>query len=208
MPDRDVERKKSMILVAVGIAVVLLGVLGFILGLSKGIEQMSSSFQRFVVPGSILLNVPESTAFNIFHEHKSQVEGRDYIVQSIPPLDITVTLEGEETIPVSSPVGSTTYRFGPYAGYSYGSFMAEKPGQYTISASYARGAEGPPTVLALADSSDRTLVFTIVIGLAIMGSSLTIGILLIVFGLRKNLAYQQVSSIADREDDIIRAPRF
>src|SRR5687767_4230709 len=133
--------------VAFVIAMITWATVAIVLGsrLSGSAERMI----RVIVPGETELRLNEAGTYTVFHEYRSNFEGRDYAVDDISGLTVTVR-SGAGSTPLPTRVGTrTSYQLKTRYGRSLLQFDAATPGAYVITGAYADGRREPQTILAI-----------------------------------------------------------
>ncbi|MBL0968176.1 MAG: hypothetical protein IBJ02_03555 [Brevundimonas sp.] len=172
-------------LVAVVPLVVGLATMGVIL--ARTLPNLNSGLQQIVVPGERELTL-EPGQHTVFLETRSVVDGRSYVVDDVPGLQVEVRDAAGTVVPVHEPVGYATYSLGARTGHAIQNFEVETAGTYRIRAGYPDEA-GPATVIAVGQGFVGTLLVAIFSALVAMmiGLALTTGLLIWVYSSRRRM---------------------
>ncbi len=166
-------------------AIFVASFVAFVFFLFTRILGLGDAFDRFVVPGSAVIELEETGRHTVFHESTSTLDGIVYRVGDVSGLEIEVVAEDGSPVRVVSPMGSMEYRLGGREGTAMAAFVVEEPGAYSVSATY-RGGAGPETVLAVTRGFGTRIVTTVIgaVVLAMGGTVLAVGIAVTTFVLR------------------------
>ena len=194
MENQEDAKRKGIILIILSVMIGFLGVAGFIASLFFGLKDLNKQLLRFRIPGSAELTLNEPGTYTIFHEYKSDFEGKIYNTDSnISGLTIKVVeKDNGKEIPLSGPSSSTTYDFSNHSGYSIKKFKIEKPGVYVFTGEFED--ESPDTILAVGNKVTSTLLKTVLGSLTIMFLTLGVSITLLVIGIIKLTKKNKIES--------------
>ncbi|MEX1181209.1 MAG: hypothetical protein WEB63_10440 [Cucumibacter sp.] len=146
----------------VAIAVFLIGAAGAGLFLVPQVQEIQGRLTRVVVPGEAILSLDAPGSYTIFHEAQSVVDGALFNAGDISGLTVAVRVVSDNRgIPLAQPGVTASYTFGDRAGTSIFTFEIAEPGDYSLTASYAKGQNGPRTVLAVGQGVVGDLVAAI-----------------------------------------------
>ncbi|NIO03851.1 MAG: hypothetical protein GTN74_04355 [Proteobacteria bacterium] len=154
--------RPSRIWYAVGVALIVAGVVGGPFWLVRNLIPLSSSGESFLAPCEITFSLESPGRYVLWHEAETFFEGTWY--SSSPELPHGTTIKvlnhqrGDELILTSS-LG-TTESVGRATKHSICSFWVEKAGEYTIEIS---GLESP-RVFSLRESIAKTVLLTLIQG--------------------------------------------
>ncbi len=171
-------------------AVVILaaGAVFFTWNLRTGLDRLTSSMQRVVVPGSQVVRFDEPDHYVMFYEFKSRIGRKDY--NTGPRLSGLICELNEASTEAYVPLMLSTehieYSAEPYAGVSVFEFDIEKPGTYILTSFYAEGESGRKIVMAVASDFRRRLRKVTRPSLFVMVGSIFFALIItfIVFGKR------------------------
>jgi hypothetical protein len=172
--------------VILGVLVILAGVAAFIFEIFTGITKLESGMTRFLVPGSVRIKAEKPAGYDIFHEYRSVLDGKEYETYNMPPVQVKVThLPSGKDIAVGTPSGSSRYNSSQRSGHSFRVFRADEPGEYEISAFYDGGAATPQTVFAVSGNFTGDLLKIILNSFAIALTGIAGGAVIIHLGRRR-----------------------
>lgn len=155
----------------------LLGVVACVTILVLGLTGLS--MERVVVPGAGQITLEEPGRYTVYHETRSTVNGRVYVVEEIAGLTVElVEVETGETVVLDAPGSSATYELGGRSGQAVLGFEVERPGEYRLSADYGSGG-GPETVLAVGRGLGTRIAMTVVGAIAVIGGSFVLAAALV-----------------------------
>lgn len=131
------------------------------------VTAMTGHLIRVVVPGEAALPlVPGS--YTIFHEYRSEVDGKVYYANSLSGLRVALRAPDGRRIALASPSGTSRYTIAGRAGVSVFTFAAPAQGIYSLTAAYEDGARQPQTVLAVGTGFLTEIFVTVAISLALI----------------------------------------
>lgn len=159
-------------------AVVLtLGVVACVTILVLGFSGLS--MERVVVPGAGTVTLEEAGRYTIYHETRSTVGGRVYVVEDVAGLsvELTETATGE-AVPLDAPGANATYELGGRSGRAVLGFEVERPGEYRLAADYGGGEGGPETVLAVGRGLGTRIAMTVVGAIAAVSAGFALALAL------------------------------
>ncbi len=100
----------------------------------QGLTDDRQGFQRVVVPGTSELQLRESGEYTVFHEYKSQMDGKAINSLCTDLSEYKFHLypkdRPEQNIQLEPASANTTYEFGSRKGRSTFSFQIREPGPY------------------------------------------------------------------------------
>ena len=102
------------------------------------------------MPGEHEIVLEEGGGYTIFHEYRSEVNGKVYSsLVGIQGMSVIVRPKaGSGQVEISRPSTSTEYQIGSRVGMSVLKLNVQEPGTYIITGEYDRG-QGPDVVLAI-----------------------------------------------------------
>ncbi|MFC7378612.1 hypothetical protein [Brevundimonas sp. GCM10030266] len=144
--------------------------------LATQLPKMKDGLQQIVVPGAREVALEPGT-HTVFLETRSVVEGRAYVVDEVPGLQVRVEDAEGASVALSDPAASSTYSLGGRQGRSIGAFRIEQAGIYRVSADYGEGG-GPQAVIAVGRDFIGGLLISIFssLGAVFAGLGLTVGL--------------------------------
>jgi hypothetical protein len=177
---------------ALAAAVIIAGVVLFVVTIWKGVTSIPSKVQQVVAPGKAELTLASPGDYTIFYEYQSVIGNRIYSTGAdVPGLECTlVSKTTGAPVTLSRSTVDSNYSFGGRSGKSVFDFHIDQPGVFQISSSYAEGRQGEEVVLAVGQGVAMGIVTMVFKALGIMFGSiaLTIAIVLITAIKRRNSA--------------------
>ena len=154
------------------------GIALFGLVLYQGLGGMGAKLQQALAPGETNLKLSEPGTYTIFHEYESVFNEKVYSThESISGLECTLVSKANGArVRLSTSAVNTTYEFGNRSGRSVFDFRIERPGVYTLSASYPQGKQGPEVVLAVGKGITAGILVAVIGGLASFFGSIAIAL--------------------------------
>lgn len=141
------------ILLIIGIGLIFYFVISVISNTDKG--------EGFIVPGSYELSIEEPGTYTIFHEYRTNIDGKYYETdEEISGLSLVLENEADGSMIELSSSGNSQYGNNGREGVSIASFRAKEPGTYILSAQYEDG-QGPDVVLTISKDFVKSLLFGI-----------------------------------------------
>ena len=136
---------------ALAALLVVCGVLGCAGFFWWGLGGLGDDLTQVLVPGSTTLNLKDPGDYTIFHEYRSVMNGKVYSnTQGVDGLQLTLTNKTTgQVIPLSQPMGHSTYNYGGRSGSSVFDFTITQPGAYDFSGAYPPGQPAPQAVFAI-----------------------------------------------------------
>ena len=101
-------------------AVLVAGLVGFVLILFSGISGITGGLTQMVVPGRHELALTEAGKYTVFHEYRSVVGNKVYSMRQggLPGLECSLSRKATgETVPLSRSAMNSTYTMGSRSGY-------------------------------------------------------------------------------------------
>ncbi len=178
-----VPRRPSGLFYALGILIMIAGVVVFVVTLVGGLTQITGDMSRVVVPGEMTFPC-QPGAYTIYHEYESTMNGKVYQADSIAGLSVTVKDGAGNQVALGSPFGSSRYSLGGRSGRSIFAGRVVAGGTCTLAAGYPSGA-GPETVISVGRGMGSAIVKILAVGGISMGAGLTIGTIVIVMTARR-----------------------
>lgn len=197
MDQQEEQKRKGISMIIFSVILGLVGGVFFVVYLYTGIEKMNKSMIRFKVPGSMEIALKETGDYTIFHEYRSNFEGKIYDSgDNVSGLMVKVTEKstGKE-IPLSSPSSHSTYNMGGYAGYSLLNFKITNPGEYIFDGEY-QDKSGSDVILSVQYNFGGELLSAIGGSILILFVTIGISVTLFVLGVLKVIK-RNVNKIAD-----------
>lgn len=141
------------ILLIIGIALVFYFVITIIFSTDQG--------EGFVVPGSYELLIEEPGTYTIFHEYRTNIDGKYYETdEEISGLSLILENKADGSMIELTSSGNSHYSNNGREGDSVASFRTGEPGTYILSAQYEDG-QGPDVVLTISKDYVKSLMFGI-----------------------------------------------
>lgn len=141
------------LLLIIGIALASYFVINIISSADKG--------DGFVVPGSYELIIEEPGSYTIFHEYRTNIDGKYYDTdEDISGLSLVLENEVDGSVINLTSSGYSHYSNFGREGVSIASFRIKEPGTYILSAQYEDG-QGPDVVLTISKDFVKSLLFGI-----------------------------------------------
>ena len=131
------------------------------------VTTMTGRLIQVVVPGEAALPL-QPGSYTIFHEYRSEVDGRVYSANSLAGLHVELRAPDGRRIALTSPSGTSRYTIAGRAGVSVFTFEAPAQGIYSLTAAYEDGARQPQTVLAIGTGFVMEILTTVAISLALI----------------------------------------
>lgn len=160
-----------------------LGIAGgilFILAIWVFIQGFGGWHTDFEGPGSVVIEIPETGEYRLWHESKTTINGRLQVVEDdLPPGSIVeMTNASGLTVPVESSKGSMSQEIGDTRRVAIGRIEVSEPGSHTVTIS---GFEQPRrfrlSEIRFLDHFLRALLYGL-IGMGLAGAALVWGIIL------------------------------
>ncbi len=173
--------------------IVLGGLVTFGVFLFTGLTGATPAIQ-VIVPGRSELRLTEPGEYTVFHEYQTLIGGQVYSTSAGLDLECRLASAASgSSIPLAGASASTTYSIGGRSGRSIWEFGIAEPGGYALDCSYASGAEGPETVLAIGHGTLEKIVTVIFGGIGILFASVAAGGVIAVFTLSKRQQADRLS---------------
>ena len=171
-------------LYAVSAAILVFGVVGFILLLISGINKsMDKLDNRIIVPGKSVIELNESGKYNIYFEYKSELDGQIYSNKNLNGLTCIITnLDSGVEITLKNPKIDMNYNLINRSGYNIYEFIIDSPGRYELNSWYPSG-EGDKAVLVIEQGFAETLTINILLCLASLFLGIGGGVIIFVITL-------------------------
>lgn len=180
--------KPSKIFYGISAVIFVAGIISFIVVLITGISSsMDSIGNRFVVPGSQIIELKDAGNYSIYFEYSSIIDGKVYETSSINGLVCTLTNNKTgDDITLKNPTIDSDYSMNGRKGKSLFDFSIEESGKYTIQAKYESG-EGEKAVLAIGQGFGMAIIRIVLIsiGILLVGIGGGIAIFILTFVKRK-----------------------
>ncbi|HTL53666.1 MAG TPA: hypothetical protein VL860_13915 [Planctomycetota bacterium] len=172
-------------------AVVVLGIIGFIVFLVLGISNITGNLTQVEVPGTTTLHLSATGNYSVFYEEESTFNGKTYSTGRLGAM--TCTLKNKVTgaaVPLHRMTMQATYALGGRSGEGILTFDIATPGDYDFSATYDDGATSPNLIFAIGQGFTGGLVSTMLCSMGSCFGSFAAALLifLVVFIKRKNAA--------------------
>ncbi len=187
--------KKLYVISAVIFAVSIIGFLVvLIMGIFSNINSMSD---RFVVPGTKVIELKETGKYNIYFEYLSKIDGKIFETRSIAGLKCSLkNTETGENVELNDPSMSATYSYSGREGKSLFAFSINKAGKYEFKTWYESG-DGEEAVFVISKGFGTKILTTVLnsLGILFIGVGLSFGIFLYTLikmkKYKKNIEMQQ-----------------
>ncbi len=162
--------------IGLGIAILVLGVSGFLYFLLSRLSGFSDSLQPVQGPGAATLQL-QPGGYTVYWEPSGLLAGW-------PDLECTVRSPSGKTVPVSETWFNTRYSTGTRRGVSVLQFDAPEAGAYEFRSAYPQGKTGGAVNLAIGPSSLGDMIVTVLGCLVILGGSIALGVWTILSGVK------------------------
>ncbi len=107
---------------------------------------------QVVIPGSAEIQFPESGAYAVYYEYRSDIDGVSYARDEIPPrmnCQLRSIGTGEAVMLAHSNVEGNVYVYPERAGVMFKRIDIDQPGVYNFSCQYPDGRSYPKNVMAV-----------------------------------------------------------
>lgn len=175
---QNAKNKVRTVLVGTGIAFIVLGVVILSLGLWEAFVGIRGKVNVVHVPGFQELTLDAAGLYAGVYQHR----GAGQIpAQSLAKLDVRILSKSDyrEVQVLMNTTGQTFTRFGQH-GMLLFNFMIDEPGEYTMSAIYPEGREGPVVPVYLFAQAAQNIKQTLVVAVVFFAVFLTLGIVILV----------------------------
>jgi hypothetical protein len=181
---------------AVAISIPIVGIIIFATFIWMNLSHMTQGLTQVLVPGVKELLLDHPGKYTIFHETQTSIGNQLYQSgQDISGLKCTlVSKKSGEAVPLMPPSMSQKYSLPGREGIAALEFSIDQPGAYEFSADYPPGFSGGQVVLAIGQGFMKRLFLTVFGGLAILFSSLSLGLALALITFLKRRKRQRESS--------------
>jgi hypothetical protein len=164
----------------VAAAVALAGWGGMGLFLMTRLKDSPDRMMRFLAPGDAVLRLSKTGTYTIFHEYRSNLDGRTYDSPTVSGLDIKVTAQpGGELVTLKAGMNSN-YDIGNHAGRSLFDFEVSQPGSFHVVAAYPDGRKAPQAVISIDQGFVGDLLITIFASIAMVFIAMGLAVAIIV----------------------------
>ena len=163
------------------------GILASIIGLGvfifTHIASMNDMFShRMLVPTVADVNFSQIGTYTVFHEYRSDFEGRIIRASESSLSNVQFSLKERSSgkqIDIQPSSINSSYTIGNRAGSSVAKFEIQQAGDYVFLASFPQGSEPIETVVGFSNNFASSLIQTILIGAGIFFGGLALSALII-----------------------------
>jgi hypothetical protein len=177
---------------ALSALILVIGIVSFIFLIMDSMKSIEKSLARIAVPGKYDINLAEKGKYSIFYEYQSMIGNKVYQTgPAIPKLRCNIrSKKTGQPVAFSSPSGNYSYSFGK-SGVAVLEFTVNEPGAYEIAGWYPEGQTGQEVVLAIGKGFQKKLMTTIFSGIALLGGSVVLALVIFVVILMKRRRARQ-----------------
>lgn len=127
-------------------AIDVIGILFIVFSIINLVNK-SSNMERVVIPGNQEVYLEKSGDYIIYHEFKSNIDGKYYFSKNLQGLDCKIIdMTSNQTIPIDNNIVSSNYSWGGKEGRAIFKFNINTPGSYRFD---VRLTSNEQTVLAI-----------------------------------------------------------